>query len=194
MKTSLLRSTLAVAVLLALGHSAVFAQAAADPLVPAAPGAPGAAKAKPLSAYDKKFIKDVAKAFYYEIQLADLAKNQATSEATKKFAKQVNDDLNKAWGSLTELAQANAEALPTELTGGDKSGVERMKKLKGDNFDKTFFREILKEAKGVERDFASAVKTGTDPAVKTFASNYLAVVKGHVTEGEKAEKESTKKP
>ncbi len=194
----LLRPTLAVVTLLALGNVSVFAQLVADPLKPATTGTPGATpaagQAKPVSAADKKFIKDVAKSFYYELQLADLAKSQATSDATKKYGELINTELTKAWAALTELAQSKGEMVPAELTGGDKSGVERMKKMKGDAFDKTFFREILKEVKGVERDFESALKMAADPAVKTFATNYLPMVKGQASEGEKAEKASTKKP
>lgn len=190
-----LRQACSIAALLLLAHSAAVAQVSATPLVPTATtGTAAADKPKALSPNDKKFIKDTAKSFYFELQLAATAKGGATSEATKKYAELVNKELNKGWEPLGEIAKQHGEMLPTELTGGDKSAVERLKKTKGDGFDKLYFRETLKEAKGVERDFESAAKTSTDPAIKTFAANYIAIVKGHVTEGEKAEKESMKKP
>ena len=195
-----LRHSFAAAVLLALTSSAALAQAPAAPATPATPAtptAPGAAAAapKPLLPADKKFIKDAGKSIYYELQIAEFAKTGAASDATKKYAELVNKELNKAWETLGELAKAKGEPLPAELTGGDKGSAERLKKTKGDNFDKLFFREILKEAKGLERDFISAAKLTTgDPDIKTFASNYLAIVKGHVSDGENAEKASTKKP
>jgi len=192
--SSLLRHSFAIAAVLALTHSAGLAQAPATPGAATTPPATGTAeKPKVMSMPDKKFVKDTAKSFFYEMKLAEAAKGGATSEATKKFAELVNKELLKGWEPLGEIAKANGEILPTELTGGDKSALERLKKIKGDGFDKLFFREILKEAKGIERDFKTAAKSATDPAIKSFATNYLAIVEGHLTEGEKAEKESTKK-
>ena len=184
------RTSRAAVALLALTGAPSIAQEAA----PAAPATTAPAeKPKPLSAGDKKFIKDVSKSFYFEMQLASSAKTNGNSEATKKFAEQVNKELLKGWEELGVIAKEKGEMMPAELSGGDKGSAERVKKAKGDGFDKLFFREILKEAKGVERDFESAAKSATDPALKQFATNYLAIVKGHVTDGDKAEKESTKK-
>ncbi len=184
--SAILRHTLAAAVLALTGASA-FAQAPATTTPAATPAA------KPIPPADKKFLKDVAKSFYLEIQFAEYAKGNAKSEATKKYAVMVNTELNKAWEGLGEIAKAKGEMLPAELTGGDKGAFERFKKMKDDGVDKMYFREVLKEAKGVERDLTSASKTSADPAIKAFAAEYLPTVKNHVTEGEKAEKESNKR-
>ena len=194
-----LRHSLAAAALLVLASPAVFAQAPATPAVGATTTAPGgtaaADKPKPLAPPDKKFIKDAGKSIYFELQLADSAKTGATSDATKKFAELVNTEMHKAWEALGTIAKEKGEILPAELSGGDKGSAERLKKTKGENFDKLFFREFMKEAKGLERDFLSASKLATgDPDIKNFATNYLAIVKGHVNDGEKAEKASQKKP
>ena len=193
---------LTAAALLALTGSAVLAQVPA-PGAPAAPAstatttAPGGAatdKPKPLAPSDKKFIKDAGKSIYFELQLADLVKTGAKEEGTKKIGELVNRELNKAWEALGTIAKAKGEALPTELTGGDKGAVERLKRAKDEAFDKFFFREFLKEAKSLERDVTSASKTSADADIKNFAVNYLAIVKGHVTDGERAEKAVGKKP
>ena len=194
-----LRRLLTAAALLALTGAAAFAQAPAAP-PPAATtttglgGAAAADKPKPIAPNDKKFIKDAGKSIFYELKLADEVKTGAKEEGTKKFGELVNKELNKAWEALSELAKAKGETLPTELSGGDKGAAERLKKTKDDAFDKFFFREFMKEAKGLERDFTSASKTAADPDIKSFAVNYLAIVKGHVNDGEKAEKAVGKKP
>ena len=198
-----LRHSFAAAALLVLTSPAVFAQApvppATTPAVGATTTAPGGAaaadKPKPLAPADKKFIKDAGKSIFYELELAAAAKTGATEEGTKKFGELVNTEMHKAWEALGTIAKAKGEILPTELTGGDKGSIERLKKIKGDNFDKLFFREFMKEAKGLERDFVSAAKFATgDPEIKNFATNYLAIVKGHVNDGERAEKTAGKKP
>ena len=198
-----LRHSLAAAGALVLTSSAVFAQAPVAPATtPAvgttttAPGGAGAAeKPKPLSPADKKFIKDSGKSIYFELQLVDLAKTGATVEGTKKFGEQVNTEMHKAWDALGVIAKDKGETLPAELTGSDKGSAERLKRTKGDQFDKLFFREFMKEAKSLERDFLSASKNTTgDPDIKNFAVNYLAIVKGHVSDGDKAEKAAQKKP
>ena len=186
--------SLALAALLALTGPAVFAQApATTPAAGTTTTAPGGTPAaKPLAPADKKFITDTAKSFYYELQLADTAKTGAKADATKKFAATVNTDLNKAWPKLGEIAMAKGEKVPTELSGSDKGKAERLKKTKPDGFDRVFFKEILSEAKSVERDFISAAKSSTDPEIKQFAIDYLPSVKNHVIDGDKAEKEAAK--
>ncbi len=186
--------TLALAALLALTGSAAFAQApATTPAAGTATTAPGGTPAaKPLAPADKKFITDTAKSFYYELQLADTAKTGAKADVTKKFAETVNRDLNKAWPKLGEIATAKGEKVATELSGSDKGKAERLKKMKPDGFDRVFFKEILSEAKSVERDFISAAKSSTDPEIKQFATDYLPSVKLHVSDGDKAEKEAAK--
>ena len=191
-----LRRFLTTAALLALTGSA-FAQAPAAPATttpPAATGGAAADKPKPLAPNDKKFIKDAGKSIFYELKLADEAKTGAKEEGTKKFGELVNKEMNKAWDALSEIAKAKGETLPTDLSGGDKGFAERLKKTKDEAFDKLFFREFLKEAKGLERDFTSASKMAADADLKNFAVNYLAIVKGHVNDGEKAEKAVGKKP
>ncbi len=200
--TARLHRLLTAAALLALTGSAALAQAPAAPATttpaattPTAPGAVAAAdKPKPMAPNDKKFLKDAGKSIYFELQLADLVKTGAKEEGTKKYGELVNRELNKAWTALGEIAKAKGETLPAELTGGDKGAVERLKKSKDEAFDKFFFREFVKEAKSLERDFTSASKTAVDPEIKNFAVNYMAIVKGHVNDGEKAEKAVGKKP
>lgn len=188
-----LRLSLAAAALFALTGTAAFAQAPAAPTTTTPPGsAPAAGAVKGLSVPDKKFVHDTAKSFFYELNLSDSAKTGAKAEVTKKYTDGVNKDLYKAFEKLGEIAKAKGEVMPTELTGGDKGSAERLKKTKPDAFDKLFYREILKEAKGVERDFVTAAKSANDPEIKDFATNYLAIVKGHVTDGEKDEKEAAK--
>ena len=194
-----LHRLLTAAALLALTGSAAFAQVPA-PGAPAATtttglgGGAAADKPKPLAPNDKKFIKDAGKAIYFELQLADLAKTGAKEDATKKFGELVNTELHKAWDALGTIAKEKGETLPTELTGGDKGAAERLKKTKVEGFDKLFFREFLQTAKGLERDVISASKTAGDADIKNFAVNYQAIVKGHVTDGDKLEKNVGKKP
>lgn len=189
---------LTAATLLALTGSAAVAQAPVAPATtpPAVPATGGAAtdKPKPLAPNDKKFIKDAGKSIFYELKLADEVKLGAKEDGTKKFAELVNRELNKAWEALSTVAKEKGETLPAELSGGDKSSAERLKKTKDEAFDKFFFREFMKEAKSLERDFTAASKTAVDPEVKNFAVNYLAIVKGHVNDGEKIEKGLGKKP
>ena len=201
---------LTAAALLALTGSAGLAQvpapgAPAAPTVPAAPattattttglgGGAATDKPKPLAPSDKKFIKDAGKSIYFELQLADLVKTGAKEEGTKKIGDLVNRELNKAWEALGTIAKAKGETMPAELTGGDKGAAERLKKTKVEGFDKLFFREFLQTAKGLERDVISASKTAGDADIKNFAVNYQAIVKGHVTDGDKIEKNVGKKP
>jgi hypothetical protein len=158
----------------------------------AQPTAP-AEKPKPLSVTDKKFVKDTGQSLYYQIQLANAAKNAITDENLIRVRDGMIRDLNKAFEGLSKIAVAHGETLATELTGSDKSGVERLGKLKEDKFTKQWLEDLMKEAKRLDRNVEAAAKTVQDADLKTYITNYGPTVHVTLTAAEGAEKGLKKK-
>ena len=188
--------SLAIATLGAVLSASALAQApapaAATPgSTPTAPAATPAAK--PLSPTEKNFVVKAGKSIAYQLQLANAAKTAVSDEKLAKLRDTTIKELNKAWEALTKIAAAHGETMSGELSAGDKSGIERMGKLKDEKFAKQWVEELNKESKKLDRDFETAAKTAQDPELKTFAANYGPMIHNVFTSSEAAEKVLKKK-
>lgn len=161
----------------------------ATPSVPEATPAP-----KPLSPVEKNFIRNTGKSINYLVKLAMAGKNPAvTDDKLVRFRDKMTNDLNKAWSGLNKMAAARGETVATELTGSDKTTVEKLEKLKDDRFLKEWLGELAKESKKLDKDFESAGRTLQDPDLKTYAANYTPIVNTVYTSAEAQEKGLKKK-
>jgi predicted outer membrane protein len=152
---------------------------------------PGAAKAKPLDAGDKKFVKDALDGMYYVMDLVGKAKNNAKGETTKKLSASLKTDLDKIWEDVGGLATQHDEKVPNELSGGDKGKAERLAKA-GDKFDKEFTKIVSKEVDRLAKTFETAGKSGQDPTVKELGVKWAPTLKDHAIKADAAEKEAAK--
>ena len=149
-------------------------------------------KPKPLAASDKKFIKDAGDSLYYVLKLADMGK-KSKDEGTKKVSDAINTDGNKIWEELATHAQKHDEKLPIDLSGSDKSSVERLGKVKEDKQDKPLLKELSKEVKKLAQTFETVGKSGQDADIKAFGEKWAAPLKTHLESADKAEAEAGKR-
>lgn len=173
--------------------SSVLAQ---DPAAPATGGTatttPRTGKPAPLSSADKKFIKDSTEGMYFIMEAVGQAKNKATTEPVKQLSDKIKGDFEKVWGDIAGFASENGESVPTELKGGDKTAMERMKKAEGDKWDKEFLKASGKEAKKLGRVFATGEKSVQNPQLKEIAAKHAWSMAALDAEFDKAEKEVAK--
>jgi predicted outer membrane protein len=148
-------------------------------------------KPKPLSAVDKKFVRDSLDSMYFLMEIIGRAKKEARVDATKQVANKVHGDLTKVWEEVAGVAGERGEKIPTALAGSDKSKAERLGKS-GDRFDKDFFRLAGTEAAKLVRTFDSAAKSANEEAIKKIASTWAPTIKNDADELDKAEKEAAK--
>ena len=164
--------------------------------VSAQPAATPAASAKTnLSSAEKKFIKDAAEAHLSIMRLTEVTRNAGPgSVETKALTTKLNDDLTKSWGELAPLADAAKVTLPkSEPSAGDKAGMEKLKKLDVDKFDKQFLKALSKETGKGFKTFDTAVKSVQNPELKTFVSTHALTMKAHADAVSAAEDAASKK-
>lgn len=159
---------------------------------PATDKATAADKPKPMAAQDKKFIKDAGDSLFYELKIAEIGKKTTKDEGVKRVCELVNDDGNKIWAELAEHAEAAGEKLPIDVSGGDKSAVGRLEKMKDERFDKQVLKDLGKESKKLAQMFETASKSQSS-TLKSFAEKWMLAVKNHATEADKAEAEVGKR-
>jgi len=181
--------TLYLSLVIALLSSAnLTGQSAAPGTGAVAPAGSTAAKPKLLGSADKKFIKDALTSIYFELQLAGkvrTAKGKG-SEPVKKIGVKLYADLNKAWGDFATVAQARGEKVPDELSGSDKTAIQRLTKLDAAAFDKEFLDLVGKESKKLVRDFEAGAKSIQDAEVKAAAEKWTPLLKRHAEQIEAA--------
>ena len=161
---------------------------------PAGPGVPGGST-RPAKMDDKKFVKDAALGGMAEVELGKLAAQKASREDVKQFGQKMVDDHTKANDQLKQVAsQANIPP-PGALDSKHQSRIDKLSKLSGEEFDKAYLKDQLKDHQADVKEFKDEAQNGTDPKVKAFASEVLPTLQQHldlVKSLNKSEKNSAK--
>jgi hypothetical protein len=177
---------LAGAVALTSFQTFLFGQAApAEKAADAAQAAKRAAEmAIPLTPADKKFIKDASEGLFFELAIVDIAqrRNRPVAQgrdAAYKLGARLHPDLQKAWEELSKIAQAKNEKMREELSGVEKRGVEDLRAVDIDKFNKEVSALLGKAGKELAQTFASPIQ---HPVLKQFAASHSPTFKQHLTE------------
>lgn len=140
-----------------------------------------------LSAADKKFVKEAAQGGMAEVELGQLAVQKASSDDVKKFGQRMVDDHSKANDKLKEVASKEGITLPQGPDAKDQAIKDRLSKLSGEQFDKAYMRDMVKDHKKDVAAFQNESNAGKDTDVKTFASETLPTLQDHLKEAETIE-------
>jgi putative membrane protein len=129
---------------------------------------------------DKKFAKDAALGGMAEVELGKLAAQKASRDDIKQFGQKIVDDHTKANDQLKEVASKENIPIPDALDSKHQARIDKLSKLSGENFDKAFVKDQIKDHQAEVRDFSAEAQGGQDPNVKTFASNVLPTLQQHL--------------
>ena len=134
---------------------------------------------------DTTFVKKAASGGLAEVELGQLAVQKASSEEVKKFGQRMVDDHGKANEQLKQVAAEKHIELPQNLDAKDKATKARLEKLSGEQFDKAYMKDMVKDHQKDIAEFNRASKMAKDPAVKSFAEQTLPTLREHLKEAEK---------
>lgn len=129
---------------------------------------------------DRKFLKDAAMGGLEEVELGKLAAQKGSSDAVKQFGQKMVDDHSKANDQLKELAAKEQIEVPSSLDSKHQKDVDKLAKLSGDQFDKAYSKNMLKDHRKDVGEFQVEAQNGTDPNIKQFASTTLPVLQEHL--------------
>jgi putative membrane protein len=141
---------------------------------------PGAAGASPSKVDDKKFVKDAALGGMTEVELGKVASQKASDEKVKEFAQKMVDDHTKANEQLKEIASKSNIQVPDSLDSKHRSRIDKLSKLSGEEFNKAYVKDQLKDHQTDVREFSDEAQNGTDPNVKSFAASTLPTLQHHL--------------
>lgn len=144
--------------------------------------APGMAK---VPSADKQFMQKAAQGGMAEVELGQLAQQNAQSAEVKAFGQRMVTDHSKANDQLKQLASQQGVALPTGLNAKDKATKAELSNLKGAAFDKAYMKDMLKDHREDIAEFKKEASSGQDPELKQWADQTLPVLNSHLREAEK---------
>jgi putative membrane protein len=133
-----------------------------------------------LSAADKKFVREAAQGGLAEVELGKLATEKASNDEVKKFGQHMVDDHTKAGDELKEVASSKGIQIAQQLSAKDKLTKERLSKLSGEQFDKAYMADMVKDHTQDVADFERESRSGVNPDVKDFSAKTLPTLKDHL--------------
>lgn len=138
-----------------------------------------------LNSKDTKFLKEAAIGAMAEVDTGKLAEQNATNPDVKQFGERMVTDHSKELSDLQSLAKSKGVDLPTEPDKKHKKMSDKLAKLQGDDFDKTYSRHELEDHKKDVKEFKKQADDATDPDVKAFAAKNVPVLEEHLSMAEK---------
>ena len=149
----------------------------------AAAGMPGLASSQSfaaLSAADKAFAMKAASGGMAEVQMGQLAQQNATLPQVKQFGQKMATDHAQANQELQQIAQRENLQLPAQPNSKDMAGARQLGNLRGSAFDGAYSRDMVRDHQQDVADFQKEAQSGQNPALKAFARKYLPTLRQHL--------------
>jgi putative membrane protein len=126
------------------------------------------------------FAKTAAQGGMAEVQMGKLASERGGSAAVKLFGQRMVDDHTKANMELNQLAARKNMQLPQELSAEQKSMLDKLSKLAGEDFDKEYVSAMVEDHEHDVEEFQTQSEKGDDPEVRAFAAKTLPTLRDHL--------------
>jgi putative membrane protein len=142
--------------------------------------ATGVVKKAKVAQNDRKFVRAAAQSGVAAVELGKLATERGSSEEVKKFGQRMVEDHSKAGDELKAIAGQKGMVVPQQLSPRDKMTRDRLAKLSGEQFDKAYIANAVKDQTQNLADFQREIQLGADSVVKEFAAKTLPTLQEHL--------------
>lgn len=156
------------------GTSQSPSTATSDPTTTGATGG----TSSPVTPTDKEWVTTAGMAGLAEVQMGNLALQNAQNADVKAFAQRMVTDHSKANEELQQLVSAKGLTLPAQLDGEHKSAVDHLTGLTGAEFDKAYMQHMVADHDKAVAHFMAVVE---DADIKAYADKTLPVLQEHAT-------------
>jgi len=133
-----------------------------------------------MSSADHEFLMNAAKGGKAEVELGNLASQNASNPAVKQFGQRMVADHTQANNRLQQIAQQKGMTLPDDLPDDAKQLKDRLTQEKGPQFDRTYIQNMVQDHQKDVAEFQQEADQGQDPDIKNFAATTLPVLKQHL--------------
>ena len=146
-----------------------------------------------LSAADRNFMMKAARGGKAEVELGQLAQQEASSPEVKEFGERMVTDHSEANDKLKQVAAQEGVNLPDTLNVKDTATKSRLEKLSGAAFDRAYMQDMVKDHTQDVAEFQKEAKNGNNPEVKSFASQTVPTLEQHLKKAKDIEPKVTSK-
>jgi putative membrane protein len=150
--------------------------------------------AQPVSSQDRTFMGQASQINLTEISLGKYEHAHATTTTAKRLGASYAHDHTAAQASLKKLALRLHVTLPTAPGGHNQSMVARIEAQKGAHADVAFAKASVGGHQAAIAIYRKEESTGSNPAVKAYAAQYLPMLQAHLRLAEHAESVLTAAP
>ncbi len=148
------------------------------------PNATGSANRAKLSSAEGDFVQRAAMDSRAEVELGNVAQQNASSDAVKQFGQRMVQDHSKASKELERLVSKKGIALSKTVDEEQRTDAVKFSKLSGPNFDRAYMREMVDDHKKTLEEFQHQADNAQDPDVRSFAVNSLPNLQDHLRQAQ----------
>jgi putative membrane protein len=129
---------------------------------------------------DGPFFKHAAEAGIFEVEAGKLAQSKGNTQAVKDFGALMVKDHSDANAKLQAIADAEDVKLPKDSSVTQMADKTKLEVLTGETFDKSYIKNQIKAHRETIALLKKEIASGTDPQAKSFASDVLPTIEGHL--------------
>jgi len=129
---------------------------------------------------DARAMKKLAAANAAEVEAGKLAAEKAKSAEVKQFGQHMVDDHGKMLEDLKKMAAAKGVELPASADLEDKAKILKLRALSGDNFDRDYMAEMVKDHQQDVQETQELAESVKDPQLKSAIRQANAKIKEHL--------------
>ncbi len=145
------------------------------------------AQAQGVPSADRQFTDKAAIAGMAEVDAGKLAEQKAQDSQVKQFGQRMVHDHTQANDRLKQIAATKAVDLPTKLDKHAQQEIDKLVKLSGDEFDRTYIKAQVSDHKKVISEFEKEASSGKDADLVKFAQTTLPTLREHLDRAQSAE-------
>jgi len=136
--------------------------------------------AEKMAKSEKTFVKDAASGGMMEVQLGEMAQQKGTSQEVKDFGKRMVTDHGKANDELESIITKKRMKMPAKLAPKHKKMVDKFANLSGQEFDKKYAKEMVKDHTKDVAKFKKMSGKLKDPEIKVWVDKTTPVLEQHL--------------
>jgi putative membrane protein len=129
---------------------------------------------------DEHFVHEAAIGSMAEVELGKLAMEKSSDAKVKALGQRMVTDHSKASDELESLAAKKDIELPKEIDSEHKATIDRLSKLSGEDFDRAYVSDMLKDHQADISAFRQQSESGQDAEIKAWAAKTLPTLQDHL--------------
>jgi putative membrane protein len=129
---------------------------------------------------DQVFVREALQHSMAEVQLGQLALQKSSNDDVKRFAQKMIEDHTKLSDQINQVAVQMKVKAPDSPSKKDKSAIARLQAMNGDDFDKAYIKDMVKDHEQDEKSFRQEAQNTINPLLKNVVVQGAQAIDEHL--------------